>query len=46
MQATNWLKIGPKKEDLVKRQGTLVSKIGRQKRAKGAMPSYLLHTSF
>ena len=31
---------------MVKRQGTLVSKIGRQKRAKGAMPSYLLHTSF
>ena len=43
MQATNWLKTGLKGWIWSKTQVFFATKIGRQKRVNGAMPSYLLH---
>ena len=41
MQATNWLKAGPKRR-IWSKGGVSSTKMGRQKRVKGAMPSQLL----
>ena len=43
MQATNWLKTGLKGWIWSKTQGFFATKIGRQKRVNGDMPSYLLY---
>ena len=43
MQATNWLKTGLKGWIWSKTQVFFPTKIGRQKRVNGAMPSYLLY---
>ena len=43
MQATNWLKTGLKGWIWSQTQGFFATKIGRKKRVKGAMPSYLLY---
>ena len=42
MQATNWLKTGGPKGGFGQKMGFSSTKIGRQKRVKGAMQSYLL----